>query len=226
MARARAAVAERERLTSRRLDAPDAERRRIAADLHDGVVQDLAGVGFTLAALADRAESDEHDDAQARRLTATAGNGSAAASAPAPRCWWRSTRPTRPTPGLDTALEDLVASTNGWTGRRSTSIPTPSSPDQTRRPWYRAARESLQNVRKTPGRVDGAHRPHRRGRRQRAHGRRRRRGFAPPSARTARRLAGKAAVGLRLMADLAVRAAVASPSPAPGEGTTVRLEVP
>jgi signal transduction histidine kinase len=33
------------------IDAADEERRRIASDLHDGVVQDLAGVAFSLGAL-------------------------------------------------------------------------------------------------------------------------------------------------------------------------------
>jgi two-component system, NarL family, sensor kinase len=40
-----------ERLLTRAIEASDAERRRIARDLHDGVVQDLASVSYTLAAL-------------------------------------------------------------------------------------------------------------------------------------------------------------------------------
>jgi two-component system NarL family sensor kinase len=43
---------ERERLLRAGLDASDAERRRIARDLHDGVVQDLAGTSFSIAAAA------------------------------------------------------------------------------------------------------------------------------------------------------------------------------
>ena len=46
---------EREQLLVRAIDASDAERRRIAGDLHDGVVQDLAGLSFSLSAAADRA---------------------------------------------------------------------------------------------------------------------------------------------------------------------------
>lgn len=46
---------DREQLLIRAIDASDAERRRIASDLHDGVVQDLAGLSFSLAAAADRA---------------------------------------------------------------------------------------------------------------------------------------------------------------------------
>ncbi|MCW2545606.1 MAG: hypothetical protein JWN96_66, partial [Mycobacterium sp.] len=41
---------DRERLLRRAVEASDAERRRIAADLHDGVVQELAGASFALAA--------------------------------------------------------------------------------------------------------------------------------------------------------------------------------
>lgn len=43
---------EREELLNRAVNASEHERRRIAQDLHDGVVQDLAGVSYSLAALA------------------------------------------------------------------------------------------------------------------------------------------------------------------------------
>jgi two-component system NarL family sensor kinase len=43
---------ERERLLVHAVDASDAERRRIARDLHDGVVQDIAGTTFSVTALA------------------------------------------------------------------------------------------------------------------------------------------------------------------------------
>jgi two-component system, NarL family, sensor kinase len=47
---------ERERLLASAVDASTQERQRIAADLHDGVVQDLVGVAFGLAPLADDAD--------------------------------------------------------------------------------------------------------------------------------------------------------------------------
>jgi signal transduction histidine kinase len=44
---------ERNRMLSTSIAASDIERRRIARDLHDGVVQDLAGLGYALTAIAD-----------------------------------------------------------------------------------------------------------------------------------------------------------------------------
>jgi len=63
---------ERERLLVRAIEASDHERRRIAADLHDGVVQDLAGVAFGLAPLADGAarRGDEADAVALRESAA------------------------------------------------------------------------------------------------------------------------------------------------------------
>ncbi|MGZ6909282.1 MAG: sensor histidine kinase, partial [Acidimicrobiia bacterium] len=49
---------QREELLRRSLDASQVERRRIAADLHDGVVQDLAGVSYTLAGAIDELGPD------------------------------------------------------------------------------------------------------------------------------------------------------------------------
>jgi len=48
--RLHASQQDQERLLRAALDASDAERRRIASDLHDGVVQELAGVSLALAA--------------------------------------------------------------------------------------------------------------------------------------------------------------------------------
>ena len=52
--RLRASLVERESLLQRAINASEQERRRIARDLHDGVVQRLAGVTFSLSALARR----------------------------------------------------------------------------------------------------------------------------------------------------------------------------
>jgi signal transduction histidine kinase len=59
---------ERERLLTSAIEASSQERQRIAADLHDGVVQSLAGVAFGLAPLADAADQrGAHNDAGAIR---------------------------------------------------------------------------------------------------------------------------------------------------------------
>ena len=62
---------ERERLLSAAIESSAAERRRIAMDLHDGTVQDLAGVSLELAAASRRAskrntpdEATSHEDAR------------------------------------------------------------------------------------------------------------------------------------------------------------------
>lgn len=57
---------EREGLLRRALEASDIERRQIAADLHDGVVQDLAGVAYSLAGAA---RADGRDPATATMLS-------------------------------------------------------------------------------------------------------------------------------------------------------------
>lgn len=64
-------LAVRQELLQRSIDAGDIERRRIAAQLHDGTVQDLAGLSYTLAGLSARAEG-AGDAVQAEQLSAAA----------------------------------------------------------------------------------------------------------------------------------------------------------
>jgi two-component system NarL family sensor kinase len=99
------ASADRERLLVAAVESSDAERRRIARDLHDGVVQDLAGLSFAASATA-RELSDRPD--LARRLDALGGGV---------RHSMRALRsllveiypPELRTEGLAAALDDLVA---------------------------------------------------------------------------------------------------------------------
>jgi two-component system NarL family sensor kinase len=60
-----AARREREALLQRAIDASEAERRRIARDLHDGVVQTLAGAAFSLSAAANRSADQGTDITEA-----------------------------------------------------------------------------------------------------------------------------------------------------------------
>jgi signal transduction histidine kinase len=50
---------QRERLLQRAIESSELERRRIARDLHDGAVQDLAGVSYGLTAAAQQVENPE-----------------------------------------------------------------------------------------------------------------------------------------------------------------------
>jgi len=71
--RLRRAHAEREALLLRALNASDTERRVIAADLHDGVVQDLAGASYALAVAAENVdETPTNEVARALRTGADA----------------------------------------------------------------------------------------------------------------------------------------------------------
>jgi two-component system NarL family sensor kinase len=103
------AARDRERLLEAAADASENERRRIARDLHDGVVQDLAGTSFALSAtLRDAGTSRETAD----RLEPMSGSL---------RTSLRSLRsllveiypPDLDVDGLTAALEDLVAPAAG-----------------------------------------------------------------------------------------------------------------
>src|SRR6185437_13589106 len=54
-----------EALLQRALDASELERRRIAADLHDGTVQELVGASYALAAARERLGPNGGEPAQA-----------------------------------------------------------------------------------------------------------------------------------------------------------------
>jgi signal transduction histidine kinase len=104
--RVRRSQEERERLLRRAIEASNLERRRIAADLHEGLVQQLAGVSMALAAKAD--DLEPRDPAAAHALHE---------SAAVTRQGVRSLRsallniypPTLQRSGLRAALSDLAA---------------------------------------------------------------------------------------------------------------------
>ena len=99
---------ERERLLASAVEASPQERRRIAADLHDGVVQDLAGVAFGLAPLA--ADAARRGDAREAGGAARGDRAPCArACATCARCSSRSIRPNLESAGLRVALSDLLS---------------------------------------------------------------------------------------------------------------------
>jgi signal transduction histidine kinase len=214
---------ERERLLERAIESSDRERRRIAADLHDGVVQDVAGVAFGLAPLADDA-ARRGDAAEATALRA---------STERLRHGVRSLRtllveihpPSLQTAGLEAVLGDLLSPLAADGVATALEVDDGAAAGTGNDPLvYRVAREALRNVadhadassvRVAVTRVDGTVRLT-----VADDGR----GF-DADRRAARAEEGH--VGLTLLEDLVGGAggtlAVRS---APGAGTTVVLEVP
>jgi two-component system, NarL family, sensor kinase len=222
--------AQREALLSSAVEASSRERRQIAAELHDGVVQELAGVAFGLAPLADAAQR-RGDEEEAGALRDASGRL---------RQGVRDLRtllveihpPNLATAGLDAALSDLLsplAAAGVETRLQVDPDALPAAGRDADGPAlaliHRVAREALRNAREhggaravsvaltcaAPGvarlvvRDDG-------------------RGFAA-EARERAEAAGH--VGLRLLEGLAAQAGGAlTVTSEPGAGTTVMLEVP
>jgi signal transduction histidine kinase len=215
---------ERELLLANAVEASTRERRRIAADLHDGVVQDLAGVAFGLAPLAADAER-RGDDAAAgvlRRATTCLRQGV------------RELRtllveihpPNLESAGLQVALSDLLSPLEAAGIATSLDVEEASNgagSDETL--VYRVAREAIRNAQAhgspasvrvavthpSPGATrlvvsdDGG-------------------GFAP-EARERRGAEGH--LGLTLLESIVAQAdGTLDVRSAPGEGTTVELELP
>jgi signal transduction histidine kinase len=135
---------ERRLLLQRTVEASDIERRRIASDLHDGVVQDLAGVSFELAGAA--REPGLPPDA-ARLLDAAA--ASVRANITALRSMLIDIYPPDVAAlGLPVALDELAANTSGpalTVDVDVAGLPAHLS-DERAAVLYRTAREALRNV--------------------------------------------------------------------------------
>jgi len=212
--------AEREALLVRAVEASDDERRRIAADLHDGPVQDLAGISYSLSAAAQTEESPA-----TRSTLEQAAAGTRDAMRRLRSLLVEIHTPNLRASGLEAALADLLAPLQARGVETELRVDAPLGLDEeAERIVYRAAAEALRNVARHAGanriavsverdeiRVrlvvadDGA-------------------GFGPED-RERRREEGH--VGLSLLEELAARAGgrldVRS---APGEGTTSELELP
>lgn len=213
---------EREHLLQRAIDASDLERRRIAGDLHDGPVQQLAGMSMSLAATADRLEQEAPEASAALR---EAGERT--------RQGMRSLRsslmgiypPTLERAGIAAALADLTAPLAGYGVAVDLQVDEHLSlSPAVESLLFRAAQETIRNV------TAHAEAEHVRVRLERAgdtavleiadDGR----GFAPAQAEAART---EGHLGLRLLADLAHDGgATLNLTSAPGDGTTIRVEVP
>ena len=145
--RLRRSQRDREALLVRAVEASNDERRRIAGDLHDGVIQGLAGISYSLSAAADRADSQTPPEVRDTLEEAATGT----------RDSMRRIRsllvdihpPNLRAAGLEAALTDLVAPFTG----RGMDVRVDVDGDlnlqaETEQLVYRAAHEALRNVEK------------------------------------------------------------------------------
>ncbi len=220
--RVRRGAEEREALLQRAVDASEAERRRIAGDLHDGVVQDLAGVSFSLSADAKRLESEGSPEAAE----------SLAQGAEQTRQTVRELRgvlvelhpPRLRDAGLAAALSDLLAPLAGR--GIETRVEVPGELDlspETEALLFRVAQEATRNAaaHAAPTRVEvlvsATPRTVRLAVRDDGQG------FTVDEAELA---AGEGHLGLQLLHELADRPGAALEiDSSPGRGTTVSIEV-
>ena len=165
--------AEREALLVRAVEASDDERRRIAADLHDGLVQDLAGISYSLSAAAQTEESPA-----TRSTLEQAAAGTRDAMRRLRSLLVEIHPPNLRASGLEAALADLLAPLQARGVETELRVDAPLGLDEeAERIVYRAAAEALRNVARHAGaqpdrRLRGAGRDPRS-----ARGRRRRRGL-------------------------------------------------
>lgn len=141
---------EREELLRRAIDASDLERRRIAADLHDGAVQRLAGVSLSLAAAATTRGRGGGGNDHGLRVAVTE-------AATETRETIRELRtllvdiypPTLQRSGVRSALDDLAAPLRSAGIEVRLDVPDDSDLlEATEALFYRIAQEAIRNARK------------------------------------------------------------------------------
>jgi signal transduction histidine kinase len=215
----RSRLLEREDLLERAVSASDHERRRIAQDLHDGVVQDLAGVSYSLAASArqDRAPTGD----ELRAAAATVRSSIEALRTLVVEIY----PPNLADEGLGPALADLLGRSraSGLAVDLDTSALASEIPDPAARLVYRTVQEAVRNVvthaEASVVAVTAASDDHRIWADVTDDGR----GFDVDAARTAARGGHVGLLGLGDLArDLGGELSITS---SPGRGTTVHVEV-
>lgn len=215
---------ERERLLRHAVAASDVERRKVAADLHDGVVQDVAGLSLSLAAEAGRAEA--RGDGEGSRRLADAARTSREATRTLRNLLVDLHPPGLGRAGLAQALEDVLAGMRSRGVEVQTSLPerVALAPD-IEALLFRISQEAVRNVARHAQAsrvvVDLALEDGHAVLEVRDDGR----GFVPDA--RGRPPAGEGHIGLQMLGDLVAdsggRLEVRS---AAGAGTTVHAEVP
>ncbi len=218
--RVRTAQRERERLMQRAIDSSDRERRRIAGDLHDGPVQELAGLSMRLSAAAQQV--DDPDASAALGDSASAVRGSVRTLRSAIVGVYP---PNLQQVGLAASLSDLVARLSSLDVEASVDVdPDAGFGLEVDELLYRACQEAIRNVEEHADARAVSVRVRRAGDRAVLEVADDGRGVEPDRLERAK---GEGHVGLAILADI-VRDVGGVLTVRPGEpaGTVVRVEVP
>jgi len=141
--RVRDSQRERERLLQRAIDASEVERRTIAGGLHDGVVQELAGLSFQMAA----AVEQQPPEGEVRRVLAESAAGTRNAIRQLRSLLLEIYPPSLESHGLAAALPDLASSLTARGVDVQLRIPPDDGlPADTEQLVFRVAQEALRNV--------------------------------------------------------------------------------
>jgi two-component system, NarL family, sensor kinase len=147
--RLRDAHAHREQALGQALDASDTERRRISRDLHDGAVQELAGVSYSLAVVADRER--QRGDHEAERMVRDSIVETRRAIQGLRSLVVEIYPPNLASTGLGAALDNLTAPMASRGVDVTIDVPEVPLPADTNALLFRLAQESLRNVARHSG---------------------------------------------------------------------------
>ena len=141
----RARTREREALLQRTIDAGDVERRRIAADLHDGIVQEMAALSFQLATEAGR--TGQADGGSASPALVSAAEAIRRMMGELRTLMIEIHPPSLRSTGLPAALDGLVATLRARGIDATTDVdPGLRLPGAIEALFFRVAQEGLRNI--------------------------------------------------------------------------------
>lgn len=139
----RASQEERDHLVRRAIESSDLERRRIAGDLHDGPIQQLAGLSMSLAAAADLVAPTDPAAAPLREAASATRRSVRVLRSALMGIYPPNVRRA----GLGTALADLSAPLHELGIRTEMDVPSDLDlPSDVESLLFRASREALRNV--------------------------------------------------------------------------------